>query len=140
MGLYITGLPEDSKQDFTSTTAAGSTVATNVPLTDIGIFVGPAAPAVVGDVVTALKKCADAIKEDMGIASPGAAARGSVEVLAGASMSEATTDLTTTALDDTKVAVIVGGTAFAGNVNSSIFMNQVNRLIEHWMETVGKSL
>lgn len=139
MGLYIVAETGQSKQEFVSSSALGADLLTEVLVDQVAIFVGPDTIANVDEVVTGLRQCTYGRRE-AGVITPATLERAAASVVPGAGQAAVVRADDAVLFLETVVGVAYGEDWVTAREDSSIFLtNQVNQLIERWMEIAGKS-
>lgn len=139
MGLYIKATTGQSKQEFVSVSAAGAALVASVAADEIAIFVGPDDINNIQEVVSGIRQCRYALREQSVPAPDSGVTRAAAFVEPGAGQAAVTVDTGAASLDDAVVAVAYGEDWPEDRESASIFLtNQAQQLVEFWLETVGK--
>lgn len=139
MGLYIKATTGQSKHEFVSSVGVGADLLTEVAADEVAIFVGPDTLQNIQEIVSGIRQCRYALREQSVPAPDSGATRSAAFVEPGAGQAAVTVDTGATTLDDAVVAVAYGEDWPEDREAASIFLtNQVQQLVEVWLETVGK--
>ena len=139
MGLYIVAKSGQSKHEFASNAGVGADLLTEVAADEVAIFVGPDVIENQLEVVNALRQCRYHLRERSVPPADGAGSRSVAFNIPGAGQAAVESDTGAITLVDDDVAVAYGLDWPEDRENASIFLtNQVQQLVEVWLETVAK--
>ena len=147
MGDIVRGSYPTTKPEFNVTSAANNNddIVNGVPITECAIVIADSVDrSRQMEIMVRLKQCADALLE-VGYPVPAAAGN---RVVASVSIDGARADVQLTpfgtGVSDGRVAVVYGGNFIAtdrpAGTDTELFTSHIKRLMEAWLERVGKSL